>query len=131
MRSLHIQLIIAPYTLYSFMIGSFLSVIWCVVAFSFTLRKRTPNLSLFPEIDVASKMVAEGSRVNRSDYSIAYLLPQLSNSGSIEIRQLLALKRFFVRYSRNAASGVQKSHPVAITLQENGLPLSRKRVTRI
>src|SRR5277367_4055492 len=59
--SLIFQLIIASYTLYTFTAGALFAVIWCLTAFGLCLRIQVPNASLFPEIDIASKAVADDS----------------------------------------------------------------------
>ena len=125
------QLVIAPYTLYGFMVGGFVSLAWCLTALIIVLFIATPNLSLFPEIDFAAKVVHETTRwVNRqSHYSIAGLLSSLSNAGTKEIRNQMAFARFYTRIS-NDAVGAHERAPVVIALHEseNLQPLTRRSV---
>jgi hypothetical protein len=123
------QLIIAPYTLYSFIIGGYLSWIWCLVALCFSLFVRTPNFSLFPEINFASKAMAETNCYNDAEHSpLAKLLSPLSNTGSMAILKRLSLKRFFVRYPGYATTNDEENQDIVITLQENGFMTSGKAV---
>jgi|SRR5277367_1519959 len=111
------QLIIAPYTLYSFIIGGYFSLFWCVVALCYSLFVRTPNYSLFPEINFASRAMAETNVYNPIEsWPFAKLLSPLNNSGSLAVLRRLSLKRFFVRYSGYATTNDQD---IVVTLQDS------------
>jgi hypothetical protein len=112
--------VIAPYTLYGFMVGGLISLGWCIIALVLILRVATPNLSLYPEIDVAGKVVHENSRwTNRqSHYSISGLLSSLSNAGTADIRKQMSFARFYTRVS-NTGVGRREQPPVIIALQES------------
>jgi hypothetical protein len=90
---------------------------------------QTPNTSLFPEIDLASKTAADvnhGEALYFEDpRTVSQLLWPLSNSYSIEIRRRLRARRFFVRLLDNDSQdgGTKK---VVIKLQDNGMLLSTK-----
>lgn len=91
-----------------------------------TLRIQTPSSSLYPEIDIASKIATEDSyKANpfAPTQSLAQLLWPLSNSESLGIRRRLALSRFFVRLSDNEYEG---SRRVVLTLQENDMRLPKR-----
>jgi hypothetical protein len=113
------------------MIGGILSLTWCIIALIVILQVATPNLSLYPEIDVAGKVIHENSRwINRqSHYSISGLLSSLSNAGTREIKKQMAFARFYTRVFNNAVGRYEKP-PVVIALQEsdNLQQLTRKSV---
>lgn len=114
------QLIIAPYTLYSFLVGGFLSLAWCITLLLFILRTQIPNLSAFPEIDVTSKVVEENKIYGGLEISpLAKLLSAVTNSGSIEILKTLRPERFYVYVLR-------KRGPVVLTTSRAGFPLSSR-----
>jgi hypothetical protein len=85
--------------------------------------RTTPKTSMFPEIDVASKVASKdpispaGSRGRRSFQN---LLSRLSNSNSHEIRKGLATSSFFVRV---ADAEVEGTRPVTMMSEENGCPI--------
>ena len=86
---------------------------------------QTPNTSLFPEIDIASKIVTEDGYEPHpflAASSFTQLLWPLSNAGSVEIRRRLAATRFFVRLSDKDVEGNRR---VVLILQENGMPLGK------
>lgn len=124
---------IAPYTLYSFTVGAFFSFAWCLAILIFTFYVTTPNLSLFPEIDVAAKVVVTESHLYRGfeAYSISKLLSSLSNAGSREIWKALSAQTFYVRYSGAGSRGAGNTRPVVITLEnESGVLLASKAANR-
>ena len=87
---------------------------------------QTPNTSLFPEVDIASKLGTEkGYEATpfMEPRSLTQLLWPLSNAGTLEIRRRLIGQRFFVRFSDTNEYQEERKR-VIITLQENGLPLS-------
>jgi len=110
------------------MVGGFVSLVWCLGILMYTLFVPTPNLSMFPEIDVASKVVVTESHLYRGfeAYPISKLLSSLSNASSREIWKALSPYNLYVRYSGAWDRRVQKSRSVVITLEENGLLLSSK-----
>ena len=91
---------------------------------------QTPNTSLFPEIDIASKTAADVNHGETPYFedtprTVSQLLWPLSNACSIEIRRRLRAKRFFVRLLDNESQdGGTKN--VVIKLQDNGMLLSNK-----
>jgi hypothetical protein len=93
---------------------------------------QTPNTSLFPEIDLASKSATDVNHgetryLEDTPNTLSQLLRPLSNSYSIEIRRRLHAKRFFVRFSDNEfQDGGAKA--VVIKLQDNGMLLNNKGV---
>lgn len=114
------KLIIAPYTLYSFIVGGLVSLIWCLTTLCFVLHIRIPKLSLFPEIDITSKVVTEsnGQVVHDSSSSIAalsILLSPLSNAGSIAVRKGLRYLRVYVRPAVDHE--IQGTQPITLTLE--------------
>jgi hypothetical protein len=90
------------------------------------MRVQTPNTSLYPEIDFASKVVADDS-LETTPFapltSVSQLLSPLNNATSVEVRRRLNLRRFFTRFSANPFDGQRK---VVLTLEDNGLLLSGK-----
>ena len=102
---------------------------WCLVALLWTLNLQTPNLSLFPEIDVAAKVVVSESHLYRGfeTYSISKLLSSLSNAGSREIWKALSPHTLYVRYSRMWNRQGYDSPPVVITVEKgDGFELSNR-----
>jgi len=84
---------------------------------------------LFPEIDVAAKVVVTESHLYRGfeAYSISKLLASLSNAGSKEIWKALSAHTFYVRYSGTGGRGAGNTRPVVITLEkESGAMLASK-----
>ena len=84
---------------------------------------------MFPEIDVASKVVVTESHLYRGfeAYSISKLLSSLSNASSRDIWRALSPYNLYVRYSGTWDRRAQKTRPVVITLEkEAGLLLSNK-----
>jgi hypothetical protein len=83
-----------------------------------TMRIPSPNTSLFPEIDVASKILTDGTY--DADWltpaqSVNQLFSPLSNAESLEIRRRLAFQRFFVRNSNDYAGNTR----TVLTLQDS------------
>jgi hypothetical protein len=118
------QLVIAPYTIYLFSVGGFISLVWCFVALIASMQIQTPNFSLYPEIDIAARVTGEKGYDPApffSPRSFAQLLWPLRNAGSAEVRRRLALTKFFVRFSTNEYDGTRG---VVLTLEDNGLLLS-------
>ena len=77
----------------------------------------TPNSTVFPEIDLASKVAAESSILSgRKSSPLAKLLSPLSNSA--EIRKRLA-RQSFVLYYPNI------SGPPVLTLERGIFPFTR------
>jgi hypothetical protein len=50
--NLRFQLIITPYTPYSFIVGSVLSLIWCLIPLAWLLCIQFPDSLLFQEVDI-------------------------------------------------------------------------------
>src|SRR5271154_3777190 len=103
------------------MAGALLSLLWCLAILLYTLYSRTPNVSLFPEIGIASKVAAESNiDGHRQPSPLAKLLSPLSNSVSSEIRKQLA-GQMFVLYYPNVRG------PPILGLRRPDVPLSRRR----
>jgi hypothetical protein len=119
-------LIIAPVTLYSFFVGSFFALVWCLVALASTMFIQTPNTSLFPEIDVAAKIGIEDTHDPPQPFaesrSLIDLLFPLSNAGSLTIRHAMRGTHFYARFSEREYEGTRR---VVLVLQDNGLQLSK------
>jgi len=113
------------------MAAGIFTLVWCVtILLSSLLFARTPNISLFPEVDFASKVVVEGNSCRIYDSSssaapVAKRLSPLSNATSTEIRNKLAAEVFLLRRANRWESDVRGNGPVAIILQDKDLPLSR------
>jgi hypothetical protein len=107
--------------------------IWCFLALCASWWIPTPEASLFPEIDFASKLVPtdkftvldldEKPKVfssvvenSISDFS------RLSNAGTMEIKRRLAPARFFVQFSKGDESAIERE--VVLKVEEDGWPLS-------
>jgi hypothetical protein len=119
------KLTIAPYTLYAFMAGGLISVLWCLVALGLVLARPTPRTSLFPEIDFASIIAASGYYVARHVGAgrLLRLLSLLNNMGSSEIRKALAPSMLFVT-SEESRDDMNET-AFRIELKNNGLRYSR------
>jgi len=126
------------------MVGGFLSILWCFASLLLSLYIQTPNSSLFPEIDIASK----ATDISTSQYpilspsstyshtgsyplvqnanSFSRLVSQLNNAGSIEIRKKLANARFYVRWADTVGSGFGGMGRVVLRARENGMRLARQ-----
>ena len=109
---------------------------WCWIILCFVLlRQPIPNISLFSEIDFVTKVLTESNafRVYESIFSTApvtQLLLPLSNAGSAAIRAALGPKRFFVRIQNRWQRSERGSRPMAVTLDDNELTLSRRSLLR-
>ena len=98
-------------TLYSFMVGSLFSLVWCLIALNLSLVRITPTTSLFPEIDFASKLLPGAGP---SLQSIPPLPSSLSASNTVRVRRDLAGSQFFVRWKppTKEAGGLQSGDDV-------------------
>ena len=86
---------------------------------------QTPNSTLFPEIDVASKIGTEDGYEPTpfvESRSLLQLLWPLSNATSLEIRKRLTGERLFSRFSETDLNDGPRR--VILTLQDNGMLLS-------
>jgi hypothetical protein len=117
-------LVIAPFTLYLFMVSGSVSFLWCVGMLMFAMLRPTLRISLFPEIDFAAKVARERGRErdyapadSRSGYSFQTLLSQLSKSDSSGIRKALARWKFFVQVGDSKSRHKQ---PITIAVEEEG-----------
>lgn len=90
---------------------------------------QTPNTSLFPEIDIASKITTDGTIEAEAPGSLPEILWPLSNAGSIVIRRALEGIRFFVRFADNELFQEDGSRRrVVIKSRDNGMLLGNKTV---
>jgi hypothetical protein len=85
--------------LYSFLVGGILSLLWCFIVLIVPMRIHAPNTSVFPEMDIASKLPDASHGMGGN--SVAQLLAPLSNAESLEIRHRLAYRRFQVQNSND------------------------------
>ena len=103
--------------------------IWCFIALVLAMMVQTPNTSLFPEIDIASKLVTdtpnERHYLEDTPRSLAQLLWPLSNASSMEVRRRLSPTRLFVRFSDNEFQD-DGNKRVIIKLEDNGMLLNGK-----
>lgn len=86
---------------------------------------QTPNTTVFPEFDIASKINPdEGYEHNpfAEPNSLTDLLWPLSNASTLTIRAALRGKQLFARFSDREYEGARR---VVLSLQDNGLRLSR------
>jgi hypothetical protein len=86
---------------------------------------QTPNTSLFPEFDIASKINPdEGYEHNpfAEPNTLTDLLWPLSNASTLTIRAALRGKQLFARFSDREYEGARR---VVLSLQDNGRRLSR------
>jgi hypothetical protein len=91
------------------MIGAGISLVWCLVALAACTRVQTPNASLYPEIDFASKCIGPNT-----GYGLDQFLYPLSNAMSKEIRQYISTQRIFV----SVVSGSRSDGHIALSLEE-------------
>ena len=82
-------MIISSATLYAFIAGLLLSLIWCLVLLAGSMWIQSPNSSFYPEIDFGSKCVSDIGSIGR-------LLYPMSNADTSTIRTELRDTRFFV-----------------------------------
>jgi hypothetical protein len=99
------------------MMGGLFSVIWCFVALFLSMVRKTPNTSLFPDIDFAAKFTRQRSALSvypRSQPSETFpdLLSELTNATSYEIRKRLARAKLYVRV---ATSDVERDRVLRMT----------------
>jgi hypothetical protein len=80
--------------LYGFIVGSALSLVWCIVLLALFISFQIPNSSLFPEIDFASRCIA--SKIPDHSSSVGRLLFPLGNATSGVVQDRLERTRFFV-----------------------------------
>jgi hypothetical protein len=81
--------------LWAFAAGALFFVLWAAVLITICSGVQTPNPSLFPEIDFASKCV-KPDRQEMPQLTLGGLLYPLSNGGSSRIERKMAGKTFFV-----------------------------------
>ena len=83
------------------------------------MRLRAPNSSLFPEIDIASKIAPEDGHNPHSlapAHSVTDLLSPLSSSESQKVRRRLASRRFWVQNLKDYEGRAR----MVLTVEENG-----------
>jgi hypothetical protein len=98
------------------MMGGLFSVIWCFAVLLLSMLRRTPNTSMFPDIDFAAKVTRRRSPsvYPQSEHSEAFpdRLSRLTNATSYEIRNGLAPSELYVRV---ATSDVEGDRPLSMT----------------
>jgi len=90
----HDQLVIASPTMYIFLVGGVVSIVWCLVVLVVCWVEGFPITSMFPEVDFASKVAGRTSPEDTQ--SLPALLSSLSHSDSPEIRDGLGRSRFYM-----------------------------------
>jgi hypothetical protein len=111
------QLLIAPITLYSFMVGGLISVVWCLFLFSLALIRPTPQTSFFSEIDLLPKCAA--GRFLSTD-SFQGMLSRLHSSTTCQITRELAGSMFHVQAtSPSCDHGGGLSNPITFMEGKN------------
>lgn len=96
------QVVIQSYSLWVFAVGAVVVAGWCLIVLTVCMFVETPNSSLFPDVDFASRIVGP-PRFSISDLSlsISQLFYSLSNAKSSQIIGKLRNKRFYVWRSSN------------------------------
>jgi hypothetical protein len=86
------QLIVSPLSRLFFIILSLSTLTWCsgVLIFCFFKARPSPNLSHFPEMDFATKMITDGGS------SMSDLLSNLGNATSQEVKKRVSGKNIYV-----------------------------------
>jgi hypothetical protein len=77
------------------MVGGIISLIWCLTVLALSFSQTTPGMSLFPEIDFASKITADDKPLSALNVLPAFLAG-LSMAGTTEIKKALERVKFFV-----------------------------------
>jgi len=90
-------LILAPVTLYLFLFGGLVSLIWCIVGLIIIIMGETPRTRIFPEIDVITMIArTEGENLPWSDSAAAAgqssPFADLRDANEFEIRNRLAMR---------------------------------------
>jgi len=113
-----VKLTIPRYSLYTFVIGGLVCLVWCITMLALSSLVKRPRASFFPEIDILS----EGD--GNDDYSTSWhsrcqifsrWAAPLSNSTSFEIRRVLGVTRIFLRSSDGGKRG-----PILLASLEEG-----------
>ena len=119
----HYRLLISKYTLYTFTVLAFITLLWCVVICAyFWFRGRiTPNTSAYPEVDFATKC-------KEGEHGMADLLKGLGNANNINIEKRMSGKRVFV----SGVKGVDENNNddnamIVLTTSNTGDELQMKR----
>jgi hypothetical protein len=100
------------------MIGGLLSLLWLVVALALAMVRSTPRISLFAEIDFASKVARKSPNEplhTESPLSFQTLLSGLSDADSSQIRRKLGPSTFFVR---PVDSNIEGNRPLSMMTEE-------------
>ena len=95
------------------------------MALSVAMTVQVANTSLYPEVDIASKIPTEEKHEIEpfaSPYNLSQLFWPLNNAVSTQIRRRLTATRFYVRFSEN---NYEEPRRVILTLEDNGLRLVR------
>lgn len=132
------------------MVGGFIALIWCFGTLCASWWIPTPEASLFPEIDFASKLppIEKLNIMNLEEKPKAYSsvversiadFSTLSNAGTLEIKRRLARARFFIQFSKNKSDDnfddLKMEQEVVLRIEEDGSssswPLSNTGNTRV
>src|SRR5436190_16069447 len=114
------------------MVGGLISLIWCIGALALSIAKIIPNISMYPEIDFASKVTGYQApeireRNSVSSGAITNVLSRLSNANSREIRKGLAGSKFYVRVTETDVEGEKEGiRPVTLVSDNGGSRLSHR-----
>ncbi len=123
---------IAPVTLYLFMIGGLLSLGWCIIVMTLSMAGSPPKTSMFPEVDFASKVTEQ--HANRDSLAVESLtdeLARLSNATSREIRSGLARNKFYIRAAEVEVEPQEGLRPVTLVSDNGGSRLSHRDIEDI
>jgi hypothetical protein len=116
------------------MAGGFVALIWCFLALCASWWIPTPESSLFPEIDFASKLVPKDNFIFNLDEKPKVFssviensvsdFSTLSNAGTMEIKRRLAPTRFFVQFSNKVDESATR-RDVVLKVEEDSWPFSK------
>jgi hypothetical protein len=125
------------------MAGGFIALIWCYCALCASWWIPTPEASLFPEIDFASKLPPNNNLsaiMNLEEKPKVYSsvvervgsigdFSSLSNARTLEIKKHLAPARFFIQFSKNdsddKSENLKTEQEVVLRVEEDGWPVSK------
>jgi hypothetical protein len=99
------------------MIGGLLSLLWLAVALALAMVRSTPRISMFAEIDFASKVARKGVDHSHAESPLSFqnLLSGLTDADSSQIRKKLGPSTFFVRA---VDSEIEGNRPLSMMTEE-------------
>jgi len=124
--------VIAPVTLYLFMIGGLLSLGWCIIVMILSMAGSPPKTSMFPEVDFASKVTGQHADTDSlAAEPLINELARLSNATSREIRTGLARNKFYIRAAEVEVEPQEGLRPVTLVSDNGGSRLSHRDIEDI